>query len=165
MKYGEKTNYFSLLISGIGRKTAEFANWAKLAIIKCLKNKNEIIASKQYQGDFFEDLMKAYENACAHFGFLINFEKIHEEAEAEKDLQVVEALGIRGFPTLTLNFENGQNIILENYNILGNRVEVINPVVSTNNVICNPVHNVSISVMNSQFNGCEATDSSDVYMQ
>ena len=109
--------------------------------------------------------MKAYENACTHFGFLISFEKIREEAEAEKDMQVVEALGMRGFPTLTLNFENGQNIILENYTILGNRVEVINPVLSTNNVICNPVHNVSISVMNSQFNGHEATDSSDVYMQ
>ena len=160
MKYGEKTNYSSLPISGIGRKTAEFANWAKLAIIKCLKNKNEIIASKQYQGDLFEDLMKAYENACAHFGYLINFEKIREEAEAKKDLQVIEALGMRGIPNLFVNFEIGQNI-----NILGNYVEVINPVLSTNNVICNPVHNVSISVMNSQFNGREATDSSDVYMQ
>ena len=164
MKYGEKTNYSPLSISGIGDEV-KFAKLAKIAILKCLKNKNEIIASRQYQGNFFEDLMKAYDNACAHFGFLINFEKIHEEAEAEKDLQVVEALGMRGFPTLTLNFENGQNIILENYTILGNRVEVINPVLSTNNVICNPVHNVSISVMNSQFNGCEATDSSDVYMQ
>ena len=160
MKYGEKTNYSSLPISGIGRKTAEFANWAKLAIIKCLKNKNEIIASKQYQGDFFEDLMKAYENACAHFGFLINFEKIREEAAAENDLKVIVALGMRGIPNLTVNFKNGQNIILGN-----NHVEVINPVVSTNNMICNPVHNVSISVMNSQFNGHEATDSSDVYIQ
>ena len=103
--------------------------------------------------------MKAYDNACAHFDYLINFEKIREEADAEKDLQVIEALGMRGIPPLFVNFENGQNIILGNY------VEVINPVVSTNNVICNPVHNVSISVMNSQFNGREATDSSDVYMQ
>jgi hypothetical protein len=67
---------------------------------------------------------------------------------------------MRGIPTLTVNFENGQNMIL------GNHIEVINPVLYTNNVmICNPVHNVSISFMNSQFNGCEATDSSDVYMQ
>ena len=160
MQYSK--NYLIIIpisISGIGRKTAEFANLAKLAILKCLRNKNEIIASKQYQGDLFEDLMKAYENACAHFGYLINFEKIREEAEAKKDLQVIEALGMRGIPTLFVNFENGQNIILGNY------VEVINPVVSTNNAICNPVHNVSISVMNSQFNGREATDSSDVYMQ
>ena len=164
MKYGEKTDFSLLPISGIGEEV-KFAKLAKVAMLKCLKNKNEIIASKQYQGDFFEDLMKAYENACAHFGYLINFEKIREEAEAEKDLQVIEALGMRGIPTLTLNFANGQNIILENYNILGNRVEVINPILSTNNVICNPVHNVSISVMNSQFNGCEATNSSDVYMQ
>jgi hypothetical protein len=165
MKCSEKTNYSPLPISGIGEEV-KFAKLAKVAILKCLKNKNEIIASKQYQGDFFEDLMKAYENACAHFGFLINFEKIRKEAKAKKDLQVIEALGIRGTHTLTVNFENGQNIILEKYNILGNRVEVINPVLYTNNVmICNPVHNVSISVMNSQFNGCEATDSSDVFMQ
>ena len=148
-----------LPISGIGRKTADFANWAKLAILKCLRQKDDIIASRQYQGNLFEDLMVAYENACAHYGFLINFEKIRKEAEAVKDLQVIEALGMRGIPTLFVNFENGQNTIL------GNCVEVINPVVSTNNVICNPVHNVSISVMNSQFNGREATDSSDVYMQ
>ena len=126
--------------------------------MKCLKNKKEIIACKQYQGNLFEDLMKAYENACAHFSFLINFEKIREEAKVGKNLQVIEALGMRGIPTLSVNFENGQNF-------LGNYVEVINPILSTNNVICNPVHNVSISVMNSQFNGCEATDSSDVYMQ
>ena len=126
--------------------------------MKCLRKKDDIIASRQYQGNLFEDLMVAYENACAHYGYLINFEKIREEAEAKRDLQVIEALGMRGIPILTVDFENGQNIILGNY------VEDINPVVSTNNVICNPMHNVSISVMTSQFNGRETTDSSDIYM-
>ena len=71
MQYSKK--YLIIIpisISGIGRKTAEFANLAKLAILKCLKKKNEIIASKQYQGDLFEDLMKAYGNACAHYAYL-----------------------------------------------------------------------------------------------
>ena len=64
-----KNNPF-LSISGIGRKTAKFAVLAKTAILKCLRKKDYIIASVQYQGDLFEDLMKAYGNACAHYAYL-----------------------------------------------------------------------------------------------
>ena len=67
----KETNYSLLPISGIGEEV-KFAKLAKVAILKCLKNKNEIIASKQYQGDLFEDLMKAYGNACAHYAYLDN---------------------------------------------------------------------------------------------
>ena len=67
----KKTNPL-LSISGIGRKTAKFAKLAKTAILKCLGKKDYIIASTQYQGDLFEDLMKAYGNACTHYAYLDN---------------------------------------------------------------------------------------------